>query len=125
MVVALKEQTSGVCSVNEIEVGGTEAQPGCSYSGQGETEVAGGQDSVTGEFCNGNVGNEDEEMFDDGSLSQFSDTVSQDDPHPQSYTLKEISDFLDESYGRQDPELTDFFPDVDMFIHESLQSGGF
>ena len=103
--------------VHGSDVNETEAQPGCSHNGQEET-AEGGQDSVTAESCSRNVEDDEDEMCDDDSMSQVSETVSQDDP--QSYTLQEINDFLDESYGRQEVEITDFFPNVDKFIRSVM-----
>lgn len=100
--------------VHGSDVNETEAQPGCSHNEQEETA-----DSVTAESCRRNVEDEDDEMCEDDNLSQFSEAVSQDDP--QSYTLQEINDFLDERYGRQDVEVTDFFPNVDMFIRSVMK----
>lgn len=58
----------------------------------------------------------DEEMFEDDSLSQFSDGASQDEQ--QTYSLEEIT----VTYGRPSMEIIDFFPNVEKFIHSVQKS---
>lgn len=55
-----------------------------------------------------------EEMTDDDCLSEMSDFPSNYDEE-QLYTVKEINDFLDETFGRK-VEVKDFFPDVKKFL---------
>lgn len=45
--------------------------------------------------------------------------MSQDDQH--SYSLQKINDFLDEKFGTQFADITDFFPDL--LCHETHEKG--
>lgn len=60
-----------------------------------------------------------EEMGDDDSLSEMSDIISQcgDD---QLYTVKEINDFLDETFGKTF-DVKSFFPDVERFVRSAVK----
>lgn len=92
--------------------------------GSGQTGVVGDTQSVEAEsgaadeLLVDNVEMEDEDMEDD-SLSQYSDIVSQDDK--QLYSLEEVNQFLDETYGKHSVDLTKFFPDTDRFINSVLK----
>lgn len=55
-----------------------------------------------------------EEMADDDCISEMSDIPSNYDEN-ELYTVKEINDFLDETFGRK-VEVKDFFPDVKKFL---------
>lgn len=55
-----------------------------------------------------------EEMADDDCLSEMSDIPSNYD-EDQLYTVKEINDFLDATFGRK-VEVKEFFPDVRKFL---------
>ena len=84
-----------------------------------ETPVAENPSETPGEL---NGEKEEEEVMEDDCLSQFSDLVSQDEQQQQqTYSLKEINNFLDETYGTQNVEITDFFPNVDKFIYTVLK----
>lgn len=91
----------------------------------GEAAVAESQSAAENELKKATVENddEDEDMLEDDSLSQFSDIVPQDiqEDQQQSYTLKDINYFLDETFGRQSVDVAEFFPDVNRFITSVLK----
>ncbi len=65
---------------------------------------------------------EKEEMDDDdddSSLSEMSDIISQSGDDPL-YTVKEINDFLDETFGKTFDVQT-FFPDVERFLRSAVK----
>ncbi len=55
-------------------------------------------------------------LRDDDTFSEISDIGSQCGNVEDVYTLQDINDFLDVTFGRN-IEVKDFFPDVDKFIH--------
>lgn len=59
------------------------------------------------------MSNDDNEMVDDDACSEISEFGSQ--VMGELYTLQEINDFLDVTFGKI-VEVNDFFPDVDKFI---------
>ena len=105
-----------------VEAKGVEDNEGSGQTEGGESDIqtAEAESGAAGELNTVNVEKEEEEeMLEDDSLSQFSDIVSQDDKQP--YSVQEINYFLDEIYGRQSVDITDFFPDVDRFINSVLK----
>lgn len=92
------------CSVPAPEGEGEEH--GCNSAGEGSSVQ-----------CEEQEQDNEVEMGEDDTLSQFSDIsqdVAQDEPSP--YTINEINDFLDSTYGNKDVNIKDFFSDVDGFI---------
>lgn len=62
-------------------------------------------------------GNEDEDTDDTLSqLSDFSQDMGLEEP-ANSYSISEINQFLDVTYGKVNVNIQDFFPDVEKFIH--------
>lgn len=60
-----------------------------------------------------------EELTDDDCLSEMSDFPSNYDEE-QLYTVKEIKDFLDETFGRK-VEVKDFFPDMKKILASAIK----
>ncbi|CAI5685842.1 unnamed protein product [Oreochromis niloticus] len=120
---ALEEQGI-VQGTNEVEDGCDDIQDGESVE---ETQDSGQTKATASEVGVLNVisgslsaENEEDDLLEDDSLSQCSDVVSQED-HQQSYSLEDINRFLDETFGMQSVEVTEFFPDVDLFIKSVLK----
>ena len=112
-----KDRNSG-----DVEAKDVEDNEGSGQTEGGETDIqtAEAESGAAGEPNTVNAEKEEEEeMLEDDSLSQFSGIVSQDDRQP--YSLQEMNYFLDEMYGRQSVEVTDFFPDVNRFINSVLK----
>lgn len=59
------------------------------------------------------------EIADDDSLSEMSDIISQ-SGDDQLYTVKEINDFLDETFGKTF-DVKSFFPDVERFVRSAVK----
>ena len=58
---------------------------------------------------------EDEDM--DDTLSQLSDaSIDTDKEEAPCYSLQDINQFLDTTYGKKTVNVQDFFPDLDSFI---------
>ncbi|KAL3968041.1 neuroligin [Sarotherodon galilaeus] len=120
---ALEEQ-GVVQATNEVEDGCNDIQDRESVEDNqdsGQTKATASEVGVASVISGSlSAENEEDDLLEDDSLSQCSDVVSQDD-HQQSYSLGDINRFLDETFGMQSVEVTEFFPDVDLFIKSVLK----
>lgn len=84
-------------------------EAGCSSAVEGSSQVV---EEVERMQC------EDDEEDMDETLSQLSDLSQEAGPDdPPSYSVKDINDFLDVTYGKRIVNVQDFFPDLDGFIN--------
>ncbi|XP_025765058.1 uncharacterized protein LOC112847526 [Oreochromis niloticus] len=120
---ALEEQ-GVVQATNEVEDGCDDIQDRESVEDNqdsGQTKATASEVGVASVISGSlSAENEEDDLLEDDSLSQCSDVVSQDD-HQQLYSLEDINRFLDETFGMQSVEVTEFFPDVDLFIKSVLK----
>lgn len=90
----------------EVNVSQCEDETGCRNDHKGAVEVDDRDDEM-------------EELGDDDSLSEMSDITSQ-SGDDQLYTVKEINDFLDETFGKTF-DVKSFFPDVERFVRSAVK----